>query len=275
MNNTKKTPGRIAFESFRDALKIPSKTFIWDDVQTKQAYEAAAFAVLTSQWRPMTEPPANDHHVIVVSDDYTDCQAVLFSLHGQTRRFWMDVPPLPQEPTDPYAELKAAFEAGKVIQTRSSEDPPWIDWCVFESPLWNDPVEKYRIKPWTPSHHLPGFRPLEPGEEWHRSDFTEEMLPEGWRPLLKGETSVAHTDEARYAKLKDSFRPQATQSAVTDDSELYWRTRRHLPPTKRELELKEFEEWAFNAGYGCSSQQIRDTLFIGWQAARATAKPNP
>jgi len=34
---------------------------------------------------------------------------------------------------------------------------------------------------------LPGFRPLLPTEQNHRDDFTEADLPEGWRPLLKGE----------------------------------------------------------------------------------------
>lgn len=267
MNNTKKTPGRIAFESFRDALKIPSKTFIWDDVQTKQAYEAAAFAVLTSQWRPMTEPPANDHHVIVVSDDYTDCQAVLFSLHGQTRRFWMDVPPLPQEPTDPYAELKAAHAAGKVIQLADGlggwDDVPCPMFDIGAAP------DQYRIKPWTLSRHLPGFRPLEPGEEWHRSkDWTESLLPDGYRPLLAGETREPEDENQPSGGYGFSKHSEHILSG-------FWRTRRPLPPTKQELDRKEFEEWAFNAGYGCSSQQIRDTLFIGWQAARATAKPNP
>lgn len=274
MNNTKKTPGRIAFESFRDALKIPSKTFIWDDVQTKQAYEAAAFAVLTSQWRPMTEPPANDHHVIVVSDDYTDCQAVLFSLHGQTRRFWMDVPPLPQEPTDPYAELKAAHAAGKVIQTRSSEDHPWIDWCVFESPLWNDPVEKYRIKPWTLSHHLPGFRPLEPGEEWQPLEWSEDDLLEGYRPLLVVEFDDKTYDDierlSAYGWSKGEWR--AVQHEITTHR---FRTRRPLPPTKQEREITEFETTIDSLGFKFTDEKLRDWMFKGWQAARATAKPNP
>lgn len=40
---------------------------------------------------------------------------------------------------------------------------------------------------WFLSRHIPGFRPLRDDEQWHRQDFTEEMLPPGWRPLLNGE----------------------------------------------------------------------------------------
>ena len=37
--------------------------------------------------------------------------------------------------------------------------------------------------------HCPGFRPLREGESWHRPDFTPDMLPPGWRPLLTGENT--------------------------------------------------------------------------------------
>lgn len=42
---------------------------------------------------------------------------------------------------------------------------------------------KIRLKQW----HLPD--PPE-GYEWHRTDWTEEMLPEGWRPLLLAERPI-------------------------------------------------------------------------------------
>jgi len=144
-------------------------------------------------------------------------------------------------------------------------------------PVTEPPEDKTKpVIVWTLSRHIPGFRALEPGEEWHRNDFTEEMLPEGWRPLLLGEQSAHGIDEAMWSHKPDEFTVQEL-SCITEEENynLFWRTTRHLPPTTQELERKEFEEWAFNAGYGCSATITRDTIFIGWQAARATAKPNP
>lgn len=56
--------------------------------------------------------------------------------------------------------------------------------------LIKDAVEFDRKKlmpPWRLTRHLPGFRPLRDGEEWHRQDFSEDMLAGGRRPLLKEE----------------------------------------------------------------------------------------
>lgn len=55
--------------------------------------------------------------------------------HRRTKR------PLPQP--DPYAELKAAHAAGKVIQCRINELDTWDD----SSPSWYNPPHCYRIKP--------------------------------------------------------------------------------------------------------------------------------
>jgi hypothetical protein len=53
--------------------------------------------------------------------------------------------PQPQQP-DPYAELKAAHAAGKVIQLNcgSRMTPDWED---LTRPVFSDPLELYRIKP--------------------------------------------------------------------------------------------------------------------------------
>ncbi len=45
---------------------------------------------------------------------------------------------------DPYAELKAAQKAGRVIQWKHHETGVWTD---FTSPSWFSPVSCYRIKP--------------------------------------------------------------------------------------------------------------------------------
>lgn len=145
MNTKTKTPGQIAFEEY---YKGGSQPWLWEKSPYKHKWEAAALAVLASQWRPVTEPPEDVEQVVIVStkgEPSRGTGVVQFVGKVNERTHWMPIPPLPHEPIDPYAELKA---------------------------------------------------------------------------------------------------------------------------TKQELDRKDFEEWAFNAGYGCSSQQIRDTLFIGWQAAR-------
>lgn len=58
------------------------------------------------------------------------------------------------EPTpaivDPYAELKAAHAAGKVIQVKRFDRSHWDDWDREYAPKWYLPANEYRIKP-TPS----------------------------------------------------------------------------------------------------------------------------
>jgi len=77
---------------------------------------------------------------------------------------------------DPYAELKVARAAGKVIQTKDEEG--WFDDANPKRLKHGN----YRIKP---DFQLP---PPPPGKQWHREDgWTAEMLPQGYRPLIEGE----------------------------------------------------------------------------------------
>ena len=238
-----KTPGQILFES----MAMPT-ICTWHSctIKYQEHLEAAALAVLASQWRPVTEPPEGElQRVLLCGGDVARIDQ--FNRKAVARTHWMPIPPLTPEPIDPYAEFEKARSKRKV------------------------PLENLRIKPWTLPCHLPGFRALEPGEEWHRNDFTEDMLPEGWRPLMEGERfqptdSILVSEEWVMATsfFIGGIPTWPTAKAYTRNG----RTRRHLPPTREELERKEFEEWSFNAGYGCSSQQIRDTLFVAWQAAR-------
>lgn len=80
----------------------------------------------------------------------------------------------------------------------------------------------------------PEWRLLEPptNKQWHRTDWTEDMLPEGWRPLLLNEKDHASDEE-----LRDGV--WTTVSCLynhrwhTGQSERHTRTRRPLPTTKR------------------------------------------
>lgn len=88
----------------------------------------------------------------------------------------------------------------------------------------------YRIKPpWSLTRHLPGFRELLPSENYHRLDFTEADLPEGWRPLLKGE-KILIGDETSWddGKTWQKVRGLANQS-VDSVNTVNLRTRRPLP----------------------------------------------
>lgn len=49
-----------------------------------------------------------------------------------------------EPPSDPYAELKAAHAAGKVIQCKQIPSRTWLD---INNPGWTAPAESYRIKP--------------------------------------------------------------------------------------------------------------------------------
>jgi hypothetical protein len=77
-----------------------------------------------------------------------------------------------------------------------------------------------------PPRHIQGFRPLVPGEQWHRTDFTPNMLPEGWRPLLLGEYIVQ--GDAFYWQMYCEFVQEDFMPAQTWHS--LHRTRRPLPP---------------------------------------------
>jgi hypothetical protein len=99
-------------------------------------------------------------------------------------------------------------------------------------------VDGKLVKPWKLTREIPGFRPLRDGEEWHRTDWTEEMLPEGWRPLLKGE-SVHDGDEGNCnsATSPGLFRWAKHSFCIGISNPIGWsRTRRPLPdPAKVQL----------------------------------------
>jgi len=85
---------------------------------------------------------------------------------------------------------------------------------------------RYRIKPWT----LP---PPPEGQEWHRTDWTEDMLPEGWRPLLKGEARQKG-DEFEMTRYRTHTAWQACSGPPAEPNKAnerwcYHRTRRPLP----------------------------------------------
>ena len=80
---------------------------------------------------------------------------------------------------------------------------------------------RYRIKPWT----LP---PPPEGQEWHRTDWTEDMLPEGWRPLLNDEAYLAG-DEYFSEQTMDWRVETYSGCRPVRQGSTHARTRRPLP----------------------------------------------
>lgn len=73
---------------------------------------------------------------------------------------------------------------------------------------------------------VPGHRSLVAGEQWHRSDFTLEMLPEGYRPLLKGE--VEQDGDEFFGPTSREWIDSPDARKVVDDRH-HVRTTRPLP----------------------------------------------
>ena len=114
-------------------------------------------------------------------------------------------------------------------------------------------LAEYR-RPWTLGRSVNGFA-LAEGQEWHRQDWTQDMLTDGWRPLLMGERTDGKTDEARFDTGNDSFTVQAGVLKAGDSAWLFWRTRRPLPADK----------WA------AEKQAFREGKTIQWRHPRLTA----
>jgi len=89
-----------------------------------------------------------------------------------------------QNKPDPYADLKVAYAAGKVIQACAYG--VWYDEDFTRCKMEGFSRNALRIKPAAPPFQLP---PPPPGMQWHREDgWKDGMLEKGKRPLVKGET---------------------------------------------------------------------------------------
>jgi hypothetical protein len=73
---------------------------------------------------------------------------------------------------------------------------------------------------------VPGHRALVAGEQWHRSGFTLEMLPHGYRPLLMGE--VEQDGDEFFGPVSGEWINSPDARKVVDDRH-HVRTTRPLP----------------------------------------------
>ena len=85
---------------------------------------------------------------------------------------------------------------------------------------------RYRKAITEPAWSLPS--PPE-GHKWHRPDWTADMLPEGYRPLLDGE-KIDDGDEYRFDDIRWIPRPSSGSSVSKSSS--HHRTKRPLPTEK-------------------------------------------
>lgn len=157
-------------------------------------------------------------------------------------------------PLDPYRELKAAHAAGKTIQRiNHAVSGEWVD-------IGHDSVPKYlgvdseyapnklRIKPdepWSLHEHVAkSFGPLPKDAKFHREDWTADMLPEGWRPLLDGELiqldDVCLISRELWVSIGRNGNGCGTLKAKSKagNNSNHLRTRRPYPQPKRRVPLE-------------------------------------
>ncbi len=144
----------------------------------------------------------------------------------------------------PYEDVTHRSAGGHNVELvqrfRDSDDAPqWAVECLTcgaTSPpeaRYQDAIHVFNdgvcsIPEWTLGRSVNGFT-LQPGQEWHRQDWTEDMLPDGWRPLLKGEMCKA--GDSYYVRESHTWRSQ-TSDYKNVGAHSQWslhRTRRPLP----------------------------------------------
>jgi len=155
-------------------------------------------------------------------------QPATFQAHGKT---WTkhDGGPMPCDGARKVDVLMKA-EVGCMEYHRETRPAREWRWTDTDSDLdiigWRY-ADEPAIKPWT----LPA--PPE-GQEWHRTDWTEEMLPEGWRPLLKDEPRKAGDEFPQNAAPPFMWVEASRPPAIENKAKENWchqRTRRPLPPS--------------------------------------------
>lgn len=101
-----------------------------------------------------------------------------------------------QKITREYAQTLLAIADGAEWEVRNKFGG---EWYTPSSPAftWN-PIY-IRLKPWSLCRTVNGYT-LPPGREWHRQDWTRDMLPAPYRPLMLGENRLDENriDEDQY-----------------------------------------------------------------------------
>jgi uncharacterized protein YodC (DUF2158 family) len=111
-----------------------------------------------------------------------------------------------------------------------------------------------------------------PGQKWHREDWTQEMLPEGYRPLLKDEPWMPGDEILRYNEwhVAGQHEDDAIGSPTTK-YKCHCRTRRSLPA---QVNAEPTEQAWANADNAKAFEQFQAEIEAVWEAkAQPTQSP--
>ena len=98
-------------------------------------------------------------------------------------------------------------------------------------------LDEYHKPEWTLGRSVNGFT-LSDGEEWHRQDWTKDMLPDGWRPLLLGEQDAKEDEYCRDRSNYFEILGDLAGSIMLGERQFNRRrTRRPLPEVKKPVPL--------------------------------------
>jgi hypothetical protein len=127
-------------------------------------------------------------------------------------------------------EIEQAKKDGNPIEWEFSGIEP-DDWLKprHSGPIyWLSQGHEIRLKPWTLGRSVNGFT-LADGQEWHRQDgWAKEMLPDGYRPLLLGESYIA--DDEYYSTFAKRWKKETYPGRnTTTSNDSHRRTTRSLP----------------------------------------------
>jgi len=101
------------------------------------------------------------------------------------------------------ADTLTGIADGKPWEMRSSENVEWGLASDGANPMDVMRVGfQIRLKPWGLGRSINGHT-LPDGAEWHRQDFTEDMLPDRYRPLMDGENMTVYCSERCTQRVAD------------------------------------------------------------------------
>ena len=132
--------------------------------------------------------------------------------------------------TSPKAEANVYIDdaaLGCPLKAGLRGERPYVDWDAVEAilfPALGRSVNGHELKE---------------GQQWHRTDWSEDMLPEGWRPLIKGE-QVHDGDQRFHSEYGLQTFPVKTEYGrmaayvIAGPEHIHFRTRRPLPPPPKQ-----------------------------------------
>ena len=119
------------------------------------------------------------------------------------------------------ADAIEAFRAGKPVECVAF-DGSW-------KPELGDPISWTMTFPRRPKPEPVWSLPAPPeGKRWHREDWTKDMMPDGWRPLLNGESTV-EGDECMWELNPGIWHSKITHEPKDGLHTHHFRTTRPLP----------------------------------------------